>query len=291
MQHGLRPELSHDDMSPFMCYLIFGSTISSRGDDIGTARLLLDSTAHDDEFIRLEAAPLLVYSSLDTIEWIWMNAAAILGDQQLVYLRIFLLQRLVGLHMNCRSRILGDNELTEKIVKLTDTVTLEYYLHGNSGLLNTIFKDYSSINSQLLGASFLNLLTSLGLEVEGYMAREFKHLTGGLLYTLVKGLYRKVLFEPLDYGGWLLRWIWDLDPSMPGYLLVSEHIALGADTRFAWYWPFFEDPLRWDWETYDRRQKKIKARSIRRLANKSRKERAQTGQKRLRSKMPGAWNW
>jgi hypothetical protein len=182
---------------------------------------------------------------------------------------------------------------TETIVRLMgDDNTSQYYLGGNFKFLNTLFgQTSSSFDSQVLGAFFLNLLERLNMDVEACMARELDVLTDGVLKPRSWMEERKAVFEPFDHGGWLLRWIWVFDDSAPGYLLVSEHIGLGPDEYGAWYWPFFEDPL-YFWSQESRyRWAKVEARSTRRLANKARKERARTGQKQPRSRMPGAWNW
>jgi hypothetical protein len=268
---------------------------NTRSDTAETIRLLLYSCDKEGDLGDLSSwpteflPPLLV--DLDIVEWIWVHAAAVLDDQELAYLRCFLLASLVSRYHRCL-RDSPSDDITDKILKLMDTQMLEYYLKSNVRLLDALYStSTSSLNSKVVGASFVNLLTCLGLDVEACRTRELELSNGGLLRSghFLSGA-RKIVFEPVD-GGWLLGWIWVLDPSEPGYLLVSEYIGLGADSWYAQNWPFFPDVPLCDYEAYKSRWMKAEVRFTRQLANKARKERARTGQKRQRSKMPGAWNW
>jgi hypothetical protein len=104
-------------------------------------------------------------------------------------------------------------------------------------------------------------------------------------HYLSHGMQRRVIFERSECGDWILKWVWIHDTSAPGYLLVSEYISLGADAWFQSSWPFVSV------ENYYRDQNLEHLRFGRRLADKARKERARTGQKRAKSRMPGSWNW
>jgi hypothetical protein len=224
------------------------------------------------------------------MEWMWMNAAAVLDDQELASFRFLLLAGLVTHY----GRIDGssyDNKITETILKLMDNQMAQHYVRSEVGLLQALFWPRPpSFDSQILGASFVNLLTCLGLDVEACISRELELLNGGML----EDGDRKVVFEPVDRG-WLLRWTWDHDPSGSGYLLVSQYTELCADApwveHLAENWPFFSDDFGHDSKARESSWTKAEVRSTRRLANKARKERARTGQKRQRSKMPGAWDW
>jgi hypothetical protein len=296
-QHGLKPDLDIDHVSPFATCLLFGHTSSSRADEAETVRLLLQSCDQVDQFdedsFLFSPRYGWVNITLETIEWSWFNAALYIDDDELGNLRVSLLR---GIFRDCAITFMEDPEIghyPETIVRLmVDAHTSEHYLDGNFEFLDTLFGfDSSSLKSQVLGAFYLDLLERLNMDVGACMARQLDVLPGGVLEYHSFAGERKVVFEPLDHGRWLLRWIWVLDDSAPGYLLVSEHIGLGPDDPFSWLWPFFEDPFDfWSQESEDR-WAKAEVRSTRRLANKARKERARTGQKQPRSRMPGAWNW
>jgi hypothetical protein len=296
-QHGLRPDLQYGKVSPLATCLLFGNSSSPRSDEVETVRLLLQSCDQVDQFDEdsryFNRRFGLVYITLETMEWIWFNAAVYIDNDELGNLRVSLLR---GIFRDCATTFMNDPEIghyTETIVRLMgDDNTSQYYLDGSFGFLDTLFGPaFWSLDSQALGAFYLNLLERLNLDVRACMARELDFLSGGVLKSRSWVGERKAVFEPLDHGRWLLGWVWVLDDSAPGYLLVSEHIGLGPDEYGALYWPFFEDPLGiWPQESRGR-WAKVEARSTRRLANKARKERARTGQKQPRSRMPGTWNW
>jgi hypothetical protein len=296
-QHGLRQNLHHGLVSPLTTCLLFGNNYSPRSDEVETVRLLLQSCDQVDQFdensVCFDPRSGWVDITLETIEWIWFNAAVYTDDDELANIRVSLLR---GIFSQCATTFSEGSEIdhyTEIIIRLMDDIHMsEYYLGGNFGFLDTLFtQKRSSLDSQALGAFYLDLLKRLNMNVGVCIARQLDVLTSGVLKSCTWVEERKVVFEPLDYGGWLLGWIWVLDDSAPGYLLVSEHIGLGPDEWWATGWPFFEDPLRlWSQES-EVRWANDKARSTRRLANKARKERARTGQKRPRGRMPGTWNW
>jgi hypothetical protein len=298
-QHGLKPDLDIDHVSPFATCLLFGHTSSSRADEAETVRLLLQSCDQVDQFdedsFLFSPRYGWVNITLETIEWSWFNAALYIDDDELGNLRVSLLR---GIFRDCATTFMEDPEIghyTETIVRLmVDAHTSEHHLGGNFEFLNTLFGfNFSSLKSQVLGAFYLDLLKRLNMDVGACMARQLDILPGGLLSSGFesRGEVRKVVFEPLDHGSWLLGWIWVLDGSAPGHILVSEHFGLGPDECWANDWPFFEDPLGYRTQQSEDRWTKAEVRSTRRLANKARKERAQTGQKQPRSRMPGAWNW
>jgi hypothetical protein len=296
MQHGLRPDLARSRLTPLLLCMALGSDNDTTVEEAEISRLLLHNCNQDGDLesidFLLEICCVRLTIGLEAVEWIWVNAATAFDDQELARFRFFLFAGLINRYGDCPG-VSHNNEITDKILKLVDNQTLEYYLKSEYRLLGALYYSReSSLDSQLLGASFVKLLTRLGLDVEACMTRESEVLNRGILNDayFLHGV-RKVVFEHVNEG-WLLGWTWVLDPSEPGYLLVSEYTGLVADK---WYgrdiWPFFPDIPLWDYEAYKSRWRKAEVRFTRRLANKARKERARTGQKRQRSKMPGAWNW
>jgi hypothetical protein len=276
--------------------MVLSSNYSTTGEEAETSRLLLNSRNQDGDLECIDSLLKVCYArlsiGLEVVEWIWLNAATVFDDQELARFRLFLFAGLISRYGD-RPRVYHNNEITDKILKLVDTQTLEYYLKSDYRLLDTLYLEHSSsLDSQSVGASFVHSLTCLGLDVEACMTRELELLNGGILAgTHFLFGVRKIVFEHVN-GGWLLGWTWVLDPHEPGYILVSEYTGLVADV---WHdrdiWPFFPDQTLCGWKERESRWMKAKVRFIRRLANKARKERARTGQKRQRSKMPGAWNW
>jgi hypothetical protein len=164
-----------------------------------------------------------------------------------------------------------------------DEEMIQHYLQGQITLMLVLFwRETASVESERVGSAFIDLLTRLGLDVEACINMELENLPGGLIKSRFSDeMDLRIVFDSLQNGDWTLRWIWDLDPLAAGHILVSEHIALGADNFYAIGWPF----------SRYHKPGKVDARRERREAAKARKERARTGQKRTKSKMPGTWSW
>jgi hypothetical protein len=177
-----------------------------------------------------------------------------------------------------------------------DEEMIQHYLQGKIELIQVLLEcTIASVQSQRVGSAFIDLLTRLGLDVEACINMELGNLPEGLLnYWFIEQPGRQIVFDSSQNEGWTLRWTWDFDPLAAGHILVSEHIALGADNFYAFGWPFYTIDPSFDWvhwKVCDRVGGKYDARRERREAAKARKERARTGQRRIKSKMPGAWNW
>jgi hypothetical protein len=222
----------------------------------------------------------------DLMEWFWINAAAFWTDRALVDFRSSLLHYMISHYGSGRGCGSYDQETTRVLVKLVDAKTLLYCFQDEIRLILILFGQCTcSLDSQRTGGAFIDLLVRLGIDaaacVETHMA--------GLWEDGVDALARNCMFERLEDGTWILGWVWIHDKSAPGYLLTSEHIALGADveTRRAFYWTFLVGKD----QAYRRSKKNSQCHSDRLMADKARKERARTGQKRTKSRMPGTYNW
>lgn len=235
----------------------------------------------------------LVNPSLESYQWLWVNAALITSASRIVGFRITLLQRMLG-HYAFES-LEKLESLTAQISALVDYEMKNLWLQGKIATLNWVFTGLDSqLGSQTTGSAYLNLILRLGFDIETHIAMEIRRLPNGLLGKFPWSPDRSILFEKLD-GHWILRWEWVLESCQPGYILVSEHVGLGPDSGYwdEFVWPCCHDVL----ATFELRKIREKfldsdeptAQFGRRMATKTRKERARTGQKRPRSRMPGAW--
>jgi hypothetical protein len=292
VQYGLRPSLNQFQLSP-LCYSLASSRSLYQSDRIDTARLFLLDCEQVDDFENEEI--MRVYStyyfySLDLPEWLWKNSVIVLNEGELLRFRYMLLQNLVQGYRTQHNFLDTDiDQITERIVKFMNTDMIKHYLQGDFGLLNVLWWGFSSLDSQRVGGAFIDLLKRLGVDVEACINMELESLPGNLLNDDRPWyMHQKIVFEPLADRDWLLKWVWVFDPCEPGHLLVSEHIGLGPDTWDSSEWPFCG--FSWDKENDDKIDKS-NTRFNRRMAIKARKERARTGQKRAKSRMPGAWDW
>ncbi|KAH4018925.1 hypothetical protein HBI56_137810 [Parastagonospora nodorum] len=134
------------------------------------------------------------------------------------------------------------------------------------------------------------------MDVETCVKQEIDNLPRDTLFPLGPSP-RSLIFERHEDDTSILRWKWDCDTLSIGYLVVNEFSALANDTIFytSTNRPFVADSssdyVSWDLLRDNGRFKRPKqvARYERRAATKVRKERARMGQKRVRSRMPGAW--
>jgi hypothetical protein len=238
-------------------------------------------------------------TNLDATEWLWVNAAFATHRPNHVGYRVEIAQALV------RCYCLGEPRLNDAVNKmLTDWFNAEMvqlYVQGHYALLPGAFMYmHSSIESTCAGWNFLQLLATLGLDVDTCVQRELQSFPKSFLLHDDAGIERRrtVIFEKLQDGSPVLRWEWAYDALASGYLLASEFNALAGDADPYWAmseWPFEE----FNWQNYESEDIAMAhynftapqqlARYHRRVATKIRKERARSGRKRSRRKMPGSW--
>jgi hypothetical protein len=256
---------------------------------IDTSRVILPDLHQVYDFEQDRELTYLSSSNLAVVEWLWLNAQSTLCGLELIQMRIMLAKGLI--HNTLR----GDTYSAHMLADLMDAEMLEMYTHGHYSLLNafTEFQSDDSVGSVDGGNSILRLLASMGLNVELCILQELKNRHPGLQYY-----QKRVVFEKLEDGTMILRWEWAYDLLAAGYHIVSEFSALAGDADPDGYgskWPFkeFNETEYGDWKlaesTYNCTTPKQLARFNRRTAAKHRRERARTGQKQHRSRMPGAW--
>jgi hypothetical protein len=268
---------------------------------IDTFRLLID---YGDGFEYLlderrfihDTYPVSLDFEIEACSWLWHYAATVLCDPDLLRLRMLLLGTYVAQYRFDKSSK-EDEELTINILALVDEEIKAAWSQGKFTLIKNFLRHCnSSLDSQRLGGIYLDLLLRLGLDVEACVAKELEYLSESLanpLCPFFSWKQQKIVFERLDGHDWCLRWEWILDPREPGYLVVSEHTGLGPDIAeyHADQWPFYDGLPLWEEQEILDKRRKTRPRFERRMATKARKERARTGQKKTRSRMPGAYYW
>jgi hypothetical protein len=267
---------------------------------VDTIRILLYNCDIADDFGVVDNRGL--YSprlSVHIAEWVWINAANVMDDSGMAYIKRLLLRNLICsigyLDKYDADQVCSTDDVVGLAVKLMDVDVTESYLKGEITFIDDlfIFND-SSLTSAALGDHYIEILTRVGLDVEACIKMELTSLSDNSVDTSYwNGLPRNFMLERRDEDQLSLRWIWVLDPDSSGFILLSEHAALTCD--YAWYfshWPFAE-PIhgRLRNKSPERINAQLETRFDKCAANKARKERARTGQKRFKSKMPGAWTW
>jgi hypothetical protein len=161
---------------------------------------------------------------------------------------------------------------------------------GRCQLLGNTFRELTRpCDSFAVGDLLIQWLLRIDVEVEACIGNELIQLPDDLSWDSWVDS-KKIIFEPRGKGGWRLGFEWVFDYEAPGHLLAFEYQALVIEYLWTRDWPFVET-VHMLYEEYHREQVKKDARFDRRIAAKARKERARTGQKLSRSRMPGEWVW
>ncbi|KAH4070479.1 hypothetical protein HBI37_142650 [Parastagonospora nodorum] len=266
-------ELLYAD-NPLYCALLKLESMSPTSRLIDTLRLILSD-----------------YDSID--EWLWINAALTFDSQDLVTFRMAMLHGLM--HFSFSDDHAWHHEVIKWLARLMDSDMIQQYSEVYPLLDPELFVTTDSFGSALSLHGYLVLLVELGVDVETCIHRHDDIL---LNFGMPP---RRVVFEKHEDDTPILRWEWLYDPSQTtSYLIVTEFTSLAGDACLSFYkreWPFIN--CEHDWEgsrsvefsrkIYQSETAKQIARFERRMNSRERKERSRKGQKRVRSRMPGAW--
>jgi hypothetical protein len=225
------------------------------------------------------------------INWVWDHIMSNFSGLEILTLQIMIFR---GSVLMLRFGSPLDTALRDLAPRMAQSnLLLDEILMGNTDALVALWGQFSKDmnESPESGSRYIALLKSLGVDFKRSIEAELEKLPGRILQGEQDGkLDRRILFYQDDGQAWVLRWEWILNEDAPRYTLLSEFPSMTFDE-----WVFFE----WIFSTsykqviihddFIRKGPKWDARHARRLAKKARKELARTGQKRPRSRMPGAW--
>jgi hypothetical protein len=298
-------------------YLAFASvpqydgTTSQRSAMVDTLQSLLKFSCDSEDFetnrfrdIRLSTA-----DTCQITDWLWDHVTSNFSGSELLTFQAMIFRDFVKLMSRY---MLWDNTYTTlrtlapKMAK--SNLLLDEILMGNMDALVSLWDKFPNDRneSQESGSRYIALLKTWGVDFKRSIENELGKLPGRTLpdHRRVNSLDRKILFYQNEEQDWILRWEWTLDEEAPGYELLLEFPLITVDDHGIQdkpLWPFFtsDDSLFWPFfvpcnrivlfKDFFQLGPKWNARCARRLAKTARKERARTGQKRQRSRMPGAW--
>jgi hypothetical protein len=165
---------------------------------------------------------------------------------------------------------------------------------GDISILKGVFSSPDLLKPDDWGSRVVSALTIIGFDVERYLGNELSRLQDGRVHCDISHRPAKLLTLNRSMpDAYTLDWTWDLDRTNPLFLLISEMSAFTVDSVLrigrisSNDAPFRE--ARWEQPYSNIVIDPWPARFKRRQAKKARKERARSGQKRNRSKMPGSW--
>jgi hypothetical protein len=261
-------------------------------------RYLFEVSSDIDDFdnCKWRYLSLLIPRSTQITNWFWDHITSNFSGSELRTLQTMVFRNIVenlnnGFQWGLVYKTL--QILTPKMAKAN--LLLDEILMGNIDALPNLWGScVHETKGQKSGSRYISLLRSLGVDFKRSIEAELGKLPGRILpnHRRMNILDQKILFYQNEEQDWILRWEWILDEEAPGYELLLEFPLMTVDRRGIQHdlpWPFFlpngilsrdgryQEGPEWD------------ARLARRLAKTARKERARTGQKRPRSRMPGAW--
>jgi hypothetical protein len=228
--------------------------------------------------------------SLDLMEWIWTTSPSYVSEQGMPSLKSFCIRKTLGsLH----------NPITRKhavdFLKRAMTPDVIWHVELNEmnwldALFDWNFLQFESFDS---GKAFIDVLLHAKVDFEMLIPRALQ--TVYRLDRYEEGFrfgkpLRRVHFEYTEDFGWTLGWRWEFDATEPGFMVASEFYTLGEEERFyrTDSWPYTPDNdyvLRVDEDNVHTKMRRFN----RGMAAKARKEMKRSGQRRVRSKIPGSW--
>jgi hypothetical protein len=263
-------------------------TFGEHGNKIDTYRCILGDTESLYTF-NLQSQRLYFerYANNEADQWLYEQGANMLSYEDALELRLrIFVSRWIEICLQHEHR---PPSLVQYPILSLDADLLDRIQSGQGNILLWIlsFCDYSS-DSFIVGSQLLEWLSELGHNI-----KQFKNYEGGA-HSFATDPLKKLVFEYCQERGWRLGYEWVLDNEACGYLLISEYRALVVESWSAGYqdWPFHESVYIYEWkEGYKEWYAKQTVRYQRRMAAKTRKDRARTGQKISKSRMPGEWAW
>jgi hypothetical protein len=209
--------------------------------------------------------------------WLWKSRAEITYGQATSTLEFFCVQNLVTKLHDPDEAPLAVNYLKGEMAPALRNGLLRAPLQIFE-VLYAVFWVFPSHSSFDRGRTFLDLLTTLDIDIGACAMEVFGNSLGGILY--LDRLYkrsRRLVFEQTPQYGWRLGWEWAYDEEASGYLVVSEYEELTTHWWHPWY-SLSNDDLPQQHVRFKRRQ-----------TAKAQKELVRLGLKQPRSRMPGSW--
>jgi hypothetical protein len=297
--YGLRPDLTLNGHTPLSNSFVFislykqSTSAFNAGNDTIQGLLEISRDSEDFENHLWRDLKLYIAESPQETNWLWDYVMSNFSGSELLTFQVMIFRDIVS-HLDYTSG--GDICTTLQILvpkMAKSNLLLGEISRGNTDALVHLWHRPLPFGteSQISGSKYTALLKSLGVDFKRSIEAELEKLPGRLLQPdRLTALARRILFHQDDEQAWVLRWEWVLDEEAPGYLLLLESPHMTYDGFGGLFctllWPFSKS--RW-FKVSDQEGPKWDARRTRRLAKTACKELARTGQKRPRSRMPGAW--
>lgn len=223
------------------------------------------------------------------IEWLWKSGSVYMYGEDIANLNSFCMKySLVKLH----DPIMRYSAVTFLRKTMIPDIIQQHGLESFDWLV-ALFDEWAStseLDSFKVGKAFIDILLDIDVDVESFFKEYFENYPAR---TWISPFCpnRRIVFDYAEEQGWTLGWKWVYDAQDPGFLVLSEFTIMVADAYLGVEneWPFDTVDTSLLYPDIARRGPKSENRFSRRMSAKARKELKRTGQRRVRSKMPGSW--
>jgi hypothetical protein len=256
---------------------------------IDTFRYFIGNTQAAEDHYWATAYDLAEALPLDFIEWLWATGPSYISDDGIPSLKRFCIRyALRWLHdplerkpaIDFLNRTMTPEVIYEIVLDWLDWLEVFFYWDGLQ------FESFEA------GKAFLDVLLHAKVDLEMLIQRSLQAdslLDGWPEWYGLHSRSRRVYLENTKELGWTLEWRWEHNAREPGFMVASEFYTLGEEERFqgADPWPY-TPRIHLAWA--DKEKDHVKMRRFNRgMAAKARKEMKRSGQRRVRSSMPGSW--
>jgi hypothetical protein len=284
---GVQEDHSHYGNSPLTMAVWLGPKTNSKA-IIDTFRFLVENTQTIEDNVWTTGYRPIPHTPLGFIEWLWATGPSYMHEDGVQALKNFCIGRSFGLLHDSSTR-----KSAIDFLKRTVTPHVIRQMELNSiNWLDILFSciDPLELDSFDLGKAFIDVLLYAKVDMEMLVKRS---LQADFTFGGSTEVNRQIIFEFTEELGWILGWRWKYDATEPGFLVVSEFSILGHEYKGYCFlgdsWPYVSQYSYMSWANVEKACLLEMRRFDRGMAAKARKEFKRSGQRRVRSKMPGSW--
>jgi hypothetical protein len=260
---------------------------------IDTFRFLIENTRNIEVHDWITLCRSTPYMPLSCSEWLWATGSSYMHEDSVHALQNFCIRGSLRLLHDPLTRKPAIDFLkravTPHVIRQMELDSIDW--------LNILFScSLLQFESFDVGKAFFDVFLHAKVDIEMLIQRSLQadSTFGGMEEeNIANSPYRQVIFECTEELGWILGWRWEHDNKEPGFLVVSEFSTLGTEVeRYHPYgdlWPYVHQDTNISWADRQKARLLKMKRFDRGMASKARKEFSRSGQRRVRSKMPGSW--
>ncbi|KAH8728062.1 hypothetical protein GQ44DRAFT_58281 [Phaeosphaeriaceae sp. PMI808] len=293
IEYGVKPDFSKSSWSPLQLAMSNFSPPNRLFKKIDIFRLLIADVPLSEDFQCANWSFIYYFTgSVDDMLWLWQQSEHVLFGQDLIDFRK-VLARYFFVYFVREHSVERRETFFQLWAKLIWGEFMDEIAGGQLRLLQIVCGAYRTshdnpMDSYIEGSALILALSRLGVDYQTCITRELEALENKVLKTKSYALPdRRIKFEQNEGGDWTLEWEWAYESDESKNLIYTLHSQFDALTLpwVFWEWPFRDPYYIIGSSEVANRASRFK----RRMAAKCRKEKARTGKKQSRGKMPGSW--